>query len=130
MRLLILRIFLILALQFSFSIAPALASDSPDSATVEAEPMLINEAVLPPIMVNPLKAKTITVKLGKVVVFSVKDPAIWKGKVVNPKIAKFVAGGPKSTYETNPSLTLLNKGKTTVSLTDGKKTYLLKLTVS
>ena len=130
MRLLILRIFLILALQFSFSIAPALASDSPDSATVEAEPMLINEAVLPPIMVNPLKAKTITVKLGKVVVFSVKDPAIWKGKVVNPKIAKFVAGGQKSTYETNPSLTLLKKGKTTVSLTDGKKTYLLKLTVS
>ncbi len=130
MRLLTIRIFLILALQFSFSIAPALASDSPDSATVEAEPMLINEAVLPPIMVNPLKAKTITVKLGKVVVFSVKDPAIWKGKVVNPKIAKFVAGGPKSTYETNPSLTLLKKGKTTVSLTDGKKTYLLKLTVS
>ena len=130
MRLLILRIFLILTLQFSFSTSAALASDSPDSATVVAEPMLINEAVLPPIMVNPLKAKTITVKLGKVIVFSVKDPAIWKGKVVDPKIAKFVAGGPMSTYETNPSLTLLKKGKTTVSLTDGKKTYLLKLTVS
>jgi hypothetical protein len=127
---LILRIFLILTLQFSFSTSAALASDSPDSATVVAEPMLINEAVLPPIMVNPLKAKTITVKLGKVIVFSVKDPAIWKGKVVDPKIAKFVAGGPMSTYETNPSLTLLKKGKTTVSLTDGKKTYLLKLTVS
>jgi len=130
LRLLILRIFLILTLQFSFSTSAALASDSPDSATVVAEPMLINEAVLPPIMVNPLKAKTITVKLGKVIVFSVKDPAIWKGKVVDPKIAKFVAGGPMSTYETNPSLTLLKKGKTTVSLTDGKKTYLLKLTVS
>ena len=108
----------------------AFGSDIPDSATVVAEPMLINEKVLPPIMVNPLKAKTITVKLGKVVVFSVADPAIWKGKVVDPKIAKFVAGGPQSTYETNPSLTLLKKGKTTVSLTDGKKTYLLKLTVS
>jgi len=27
-------------------------------------------------------------------------------------------------------LTLLKKGKTTISLTDGRKTYLLKLTVS
>jgi hypothetical protein len=87
-------------------------------------------AALPPIMVNPLKAKTISAKLGKVVVFTVADPAIWKGKVADSKIAKFVAGGPKSTYETNPSLTLLKKGKTTLSLTDGKKTYLLKLTVS
>jgi hypothetical protein len=86
--------------------------------------------VLPPLMVNPLKAKSISVKLGKVVVFTVVDPAIWKGKVADSKIAKFVAGGPQSTYETNPSLTLLKKGKTTVSLTDGKKTYLLKLTVS
>jgi len=96
--------------------------------TAEATPL--DAKVLPPVMVNPLKAKTITVKLGKVVVFTVVDPAIWKGKVVDPKIAKFVAGGPMSSYETNPSLTLLKKGKTTVSLTDGKKTYLLKLTVS
>lgn len=86
--------------------------------------------VLPPLMVNPLKAKSISVKLGKVIVFSVADPAIWKGKVADSKIAKFVPGGPQSTYETNPSLTLLKKGMTTVSLTDGKKTYLLKLTVS
>jgi hypothetical protein len=85
---------------------------------------------LPPVMINPLMAKTITAKLGKVVVFKVADPAIWKGKVADSKIAKFIAGGPKSTYETNPSLTLLKKGKTTISLTDGKKTYLLKLTVS
>ncbi|QLL24799.1 hypothetical protein DLE04_03710 [Actinobacteria bacterium IMCC26103] len=130
MRLLILRIFLILALQFSFSNTAAIASDDPDSVTVTAQPSVATALVLPPIMINPLKAKTISVKLGKVVVFTVADPAIWKGKVVDPKIAKFVAGGPKSTYETNPSLTLLKKGKTTVSLTDGKKTYLLKLTVS
>jgi len=96
--------------------------------TAEATPL--DAKVLPPVMVNPLKAKTISVKLGKVVVFTVVDPAIWKGKVADSKIAKFVAGGPMSTYETNPSLTLLKKGKTTVSLTDGKKTYLLKLTVS
>ncbi|CAB4657382.1 unannotated protein [freshwater metagenome] len=100
------------------------------SATPSAEATPIAAQVLPPVMVNPLKAKTISVKLGKVVVFTVTDPAIWKGKVADSKIAKFVAGGPKSTYETNPSLTLLKKGKTTVSLTDGKKTYLLKLTVS
>lgn len=87
-------------------------------------------AVLPPVMINPLKAKTISVKVGKVVVFTVADPANWKGKVADSKIAKFVPGGPQSTYETNPSLTILKKGKTTVSLTNGKKTYLLKLTVS
>jgi hypothetical protein len=100
------------------------------SAKPSAEPTPIAAQVLPPVMINPLKAKTISVKIGKVVVFTVADPAIWKGKVADSKIAKFVAGGPKSTYETNPSLTLLKKGKTTVSLTDGKKTYLLKLTVS
>jgi hypothetical protein len=87
-------------------------------------------AALPPVMINPLKAKTISVKVGKVVVFTVADPANWKGKVTDSKIAKFVPGGPQSTYETNPSLTILKKGKTTVSLTNGKKTYLLKLTVS
>ena len=87
-------------------------------------------AVLPPVMINPLKAKTISVKVGKVVVFTVADPANWKGKVADTKIAKFVPGRPQSTYETNPSLTILKKGKTTVSLTNGKKTYLLKLTVS
>jgi hypothetical protein len=99
-------------------------------ATPSASPEPIKVTALPPIMVNPLKAKTISAKLGKVVVFTVADPVIWKGKVVDSKIAKFVAGGPKSTYETNPSLTLLKKGKTTISLTDGRKTYRLKLTVS
>lgn len=86
--------------------------------------------VLPPVMVNPLKAKSISVKTGKVVVFTVGNPEIWKGKVLNPAIAKFVPGGPQSSYETNPSLTILKKGKTSVSLTNGKKTFLLKLTVS
>jgi hypothetical protein len=85
--------------------------------------------VIPPVMVNPLKAKTIKVKKGRVVVFRVEYPEIWRGKVINSSIAKFVPGGPQSTYETNPSLTILKKGKTSVSLTDGKKTYLLKLTV-
>lgn len=86
--------------------------------------------VLPPVMINPLKAKSISVKMGKVVVFNVANPEVWKGKVVNSSIAKFVPGGPQSTYESNPSLTILKKGKTSVSLTNGKKTYLLKLTVS
>jgi hypothetical protein len=124
------HLFLILILQFSFSDSAAIASDDPDSVTVVVQPSIASTLVLPPIMVNPLKAKMISVKLGKAVVFTVADPAIWKGKVIDPKIAKFVAGGPMSSYETNPSLTLIKKGKTTVSLTDGKKTYLLKLTVS
>ena len=106
-----------------------LSQDAPTPSPSEsAEP--ISAAVIPPVMVNPLKAKTISVKVGKVVVFTVADPASWKGKVADSKIAKFVSGGPQSSYETNPSLTILKKGKTTVSLTNGKKTYLLKLTVS
>jgi hypothetical protein len=68
--------------------------------------------------------------MGKVVVFTVGNPEIWKGKVLNSAIAKFVPGGSQSSYETNPSLTILKKGKTSVSLTNGKKTFLLKLTVS
>lgn len=86
--------------------------------------------VLPPVMVNPLKVKKISVKRGKAVVFVVENPEIWRGKVINSSIAKFVPGGLQSNYETNPSLTILKKGKTSVSLTNGKKTYLLKLTVS
>ncbi len=97
------------------------------AASASAEPIA---AALPPVMINPLKAKTISVKVGKVVVFNVSDPINWKGKVADAKIAKFIPGGPQSTYETNPSLTILKKGKTSVSLTNGKKTYLLKLTVS
>ena len=119
-----------LALTFVLSFNGALAANGSDSNTVLAQPNMAVPAALPPKMVNPLKAKTITVRLKSAVVFTVKDPEIWKGKVVNPKIAKFVAGGPISAYETYPSLTPLKKGKTTISLTDGKKTYFLKLTVS
>ncbi len=119
-----------LVLAFSLLFNAALAANAADSNTAVAEPKMATPAALPPKMVNPLKAKTITVKLKSAVVFTVKNPEIWKGKVVNPKIAKFVAGGPISAYETYPSLTPLKKGKTTISLTDGKKTYFLKLTVS
>jgi len=119
-----------LVLAFSLLFNAALAANASDSNTAVAEPKMATPAALPPKMVNPLKAKTITVKLKSAVVFTVKNPEIWKGKVVNPKIAKFVAGGPISAYETYPSLTPLKKGKTTISLTDGKKTYFLKLTVS
>ena len=118
-----------LVLAFSLLFNAALAANASDSNTAVAEPKMATPAALPPKMINPLKAKTITVKLKSAVVFTVKNPEIWKGKVVNPKIAKFVAGGPISAYETYPSLTPLKKGKTTISLTDGKKTYFLKLTV-
>ena len=119
-----------LVLAFSLLFNAALAANASDSNTAVAEPKMATPAALPPKMINPLKAKTITVKLKSAVVFTVKNPELWKGKVVNPKIAKFVAGGPISAYETYPSLTPLKKGKTTISLTDGKKTYFLKLTVS
>jgi len=118
----------IVVLLFS-SLYPATISSAEEIETTTVEELTPPVKVIPPVMVNPLKAKTIKVKKGRVVVFRVENPEIWRGKVINSSIAKFVPGGPQSTYETNPSLTILKKGKTSVSLTDGKKTYLLKLTV-
>ena len=117
------------ALTLLLSFTGVLAANSSDSNTATAQPKMATPSVLPPKMVNPLKTKTIMVKLKSAVVLTVKNPEIWKGKVVDPKIAKFVAGGPISAYETYPSIVPLKKGKTTISFTDGKKTYFLKLTV-
>ena len=125
-----LKLFVTLFLLLSSSLYPAAISSAEELETTTVEELAPPVSVIPPVMVNPLKAKTIKVKTGRVVVFRVENPEIWRGKVINSSIAKFVPGGPLSTYETNPSLTILKKGKTSVSLTDGKKTYLLKLTVS
>jgi hypothetical protein len=119
----------IFVLLFS-SLYPAAISSAEELDTTTVEELAPPVRVIPPVMVNPLKAKTIKVKKGRVVVFRVENPEIWRGKVINSSIAKFVPGGPQSTFETYPSLKILKKGKTSVSLTDGKKTYLLKLTVS
>ncbi|MCX6448326.1 MAG: hypothetical protein NTV18_04215 [Actinobacteria bacterium] len=118
-----------LVLAFALSFNAAIGANATDSNTAIAQPKMATASVLPPKMVNPLKTKIIMVKLKSAVVLTVKNPEIWKGKVVDPKIAKFVAGGPISAYETYPSIVPLKKGKTTISFTDGKKTYFLKLTV-
>jgi hypothetical protein len=125
-----LKLFVTLFVLISSSLYPAAISSAEELETTTVEEIAPQAIVIPPVMVNPLKAKTISVKRGRVVVFRVAEPEIWRGKVINSAIAKFVPGGPQSTYETYPSLTILKKGKTSVSLTDGKKTYLLKLTVS
>ena len=117
----------VLALALLFT--AAIGANATDSSTAIDQPKMAKASVLPPKMVNPRKTKIIMVKLKSAVVLTVKNPEIWKGKVVDPKIAKFVAGGPISAYETYPSIVPLKKGKTTVSFTDGKKTYFLKLTV-
>jgi hypothetical protein len=125
-----LKLFITLFVLISSSLYPAAISSADELETSTAQEIAPQTKVIPPVMVNPLKAKTIKVKKGRVVVFRVVEPEIWRGKVINSAIAKFVPGGPQSTFETYPSLTILKKGKTSVSLTDGKKTYLLKLTVS
>jgi hypothetical protein len=117
------------ALTLLLSFSGVLAANSSDSNTASVQPKMAKPSVLPPKMINPLKTKTIVIKLKSAAVLTLKNPEIWKGKVVDQKIAKFVVGGPLSAYETYPSITPLKKGKTTMSLTDGKKTYFLKLTV-
>ena len=129
MHLIAIRSIVALVLAFALSFNAAIGANATDSNTAIAQPKMATPSVLPPKMVNPLKTKTIMVKLKSAVVLTVKNPEIWKGKVVDPKIAKFVAGGPISAYEIYPSIVPLKKGKTTVSFTDGKKTYFLKLTV-
>lgn len=129
MHLIAIRSIVALVLAFALSFNAAIGANATDSNTAIAQPKMDTASVLPPKMVNPLKTKTIMVKLKSAVVLTVKNPEIWKGKVVDPKIAKFVAGGPISAYETYPSIVPLKKGKTTISFTDGKKTYFLKLTV-
>lgn len=109
-------------------LTPVATAEEIDSQTVEViEPEIF---VIPPKYINPLKVKALFGKPGKVFVFKVEDPALWRGKVKNPILAKFILGGPVSSYEIYPSLTLKKKGKTTISLTDGKKTYLIKISVS
>ena len=130
MHLVMVRAFLVATLSASLAISGALAANGTETPTVIAEPQKAATSLLPPKMVNPLKAKSIKVKRKSAVVFTVKNPEIWIGKVIDRKIAKFVPGGPNSSYETYPSLTLRKKGTTSISLTDWKKTYLLKLTVS
>lgn len=125
-----LKLFVTLFVLVSSSLYPAAISSADELETSTVQEIAPQTKVIPPVMVNPLKAKTISVKRGRVVVFRVAEPELWRGKVINSTIAKFVPGGPQSTYETYPSLTILKKGKTSLSLTDGKKTYLLKLTVS
>lgn len=129
MHLNVIRPVFALVLAFALSFNAAIGANATDSSTADAQPKMAAASVLPPKMVNPLKTRTIMVKLKSAVVLTVKNPEIWKGKVVDPKIAKFVAGGPISAYETYPSIVPLKKGKTTISFTDGKKTYFLKLTV-
>ena len=129
MHLNVIRPVFALVLAFALSFNAAIGANATDSNTAIAQPKMATASVLPPKMVNPLKTRTIMVKLKSAVVLTVKNPEIWKGKVVDPKIAKFVAGGPISAYETYPSIVPLKKGKTTISFTDGKKTYFLKLTV-
>jgi len=129
MRLIAIRPVLSLTLALFLSLNAALAANGSDSNTAIAQPEIAVASVLPPKMINPLKTKVISVKLKSAVVLTVKNPETWKGKVVDQKIAKFVPGGPISAYETYPSIVPLKKGKTTVSFTDGKKTYFLKLTV-
>ena len=125
-----LKLFVTLFVLLSSPLYPAAISSADELETSTVQEIAPQSKVITPVMINPLKAKTIKVKKGRVVVFRVENPEIWRGKVINSSIAKFVPGGPQSTFETNPSLTILKKGKTSVSLTDGKKTYLLKLTVS
>lgn len=107
---------------------PVAFAEEIDSQTVVILEPAVN--AIPPIYVNPLKAKTLSGKPRKVFVFKVEDPVLWRGKVKNSGVAKFFEGGPISRYETYPSLTLKKKGKTSISLTDGKKTYLIKISVS
>ena len=129
MRQFVARLLLPLMLLSLLPVSGSFAVESSEPTPMTVTPKMGVAAELPPKMFNPIKQKLIVVKLKSAAVFTVKNPEIWRGRVVDPRIAKFVSGGPYSAYETYPSLTLFKRGKTTITLTDGKKTYFLKLTV-
>jgi hypothetical protein len=129
MRQFVARLLLPLVLLSLLPVNGSIAAESSEPTPMAVMPKMGVAAELPPKMFNPIKQKLIVVKLKSAAVFTVKNPEIWRGRVVDPRIAKFVSGGPYSAYETYPSLTLFKRGKTTITLTDGKKTYFLKLTV-
>ena len=129
MRQFVARLLLPLVLLSLLPVSGSIAVESSEPTPMAVMPKMGVAAELPPKMFNPIKQKLIVVKLKSAAVFTVNNPEIWRGRVVDPRIAKFVSGGPYSAYETYPSLTLFKRGKTTITLTDGKKTYFLKLTV-
>lgn len=87
-------------------------------------------SVLPPIIVDPKLAKRVSVRVSDVVVFNVERPTSWKAKVGNKSVVAFVKGKKEATYVTNPGLTPLKVGKTFVTLTNGKSTFKIAVTIT
>ncbi|MBM3719184.1 MAG: hypothetical protein FJW51_00940 [Actinobacteria bacterium] len=97
------------------------SSDSASQASTTA---------LPPILINPKVVTKITAKMGDVIVFTVEKPTTWSAKIANKKVVAFVKGRRESTYVTNPGLKLLKPGKSVVTLTSGKLSYTIPITVT
>ena len=87
-------------------------------------------SVLPPIMINPKVTRSVTARISDVVVFTVEKPTSWKAQVGDKKVVAFVRGKKESAFITNPGLTPLKVGKTTVTLTSGKLTLKLAVTIT
>ena len=89
--------------------------------------------VLPPIMIDPLTTKDVSVRAGSSIVLTVADPAKWSAEVLSDGIVSFVPGGDQGGFITNPALKALISGATTVKLVnsdDPTQVYQLEIIVN
>jgi len=87
-------------------------------------------SVLPPIMVDPKVTKSVSARVSDTVVFKVDRPTSWKAKVGNKNVVAFVKGKKEATYVTNPGLSPLKVGKTIVTLSNGKSSFKIAVTIT
>ena len=86
--------------------------------------------VLPPLMFDQSKTKSIKATMKQTIVFTAADPGSWKAKISNSKVVKFVPGGNKGSWIANPGLVPLQPGSATVTIYNSKKSYAIKVLIS
>ena len=98
--------------------------------TPTEKPIAITNPVLPPIMIDPTKIKSVTIKLSGHLVLLVKNPSAWKANLAANAVVRFEKGGSKGTYVANPGFTPVTIGTSSVILSNGAKSFLLRITVT
>jgi hypothetical protein len=86
--------------------------------------------VLPPLMFDQTKTKSIKATMKQTIVFTAADPGSWKAKISNSKVVKFVPGGNRGSWTANPGLVPSQPGSATVIIYNSKKSYAIKVLIS
>ena len=104
-----------------------LTQESPVASTDKDK--AASTSVLPPLLINPKSSSVVVAKLSDVVVFTVEKPTTWSAKFSKKNVVSFIKGKKESSFVTNPGLKLLKPGRVVVTLTNGKISYKIPVTV-